>query len=197
MTSDEWFSKIINQRDQPLFKCNVCNMLVRSTSIGSFMYGRLGCACHGRGTSKIASECFIELEIAMGYPLQFIRLFEDGHAEGDEKTFDIGRPRPAKFDCYDAMFNTVIEFQGRKWHGFPPGKYPNGYLPDDIVHGITLHQRYLNTMQKQIDLKTFHPHLNVAHIWEHEYMRYKQLKKKRKREGGFVPNILSLLNFTE
>ena len=66
-TKEEWDENYTNSHDyKPTIRCLSCNMEVTTTSVNSFMQGKLGCACDSR---KITFEVFKALAEEKGVQL--------------------------------------------------------------------------------------------------------------------------------
>ena len=139
--------------------------------------------------SKMACECFDQIEEHFGIKIQHVHYNEENKLEGEEFRPPEWKLKPVDGYCNET--NTIYEFMGQEWHGYPPyhykyglGKYNmNGELYDDLFH---------KTMKNMYKLKSFG--YNVVYIWEDEYKHIIRIMSKENLQKVMNEEIIEFWN---
>ena len=82
-----------------------------------------------------------------------------------------------RVDGFCAETNTVYEYHGNEFHGWPPMEYPANKKPTDLnMYGFTYGDLYEKTMSRMKRIKE--EGYNVKFVWEHDFVRVESSKMR-------------------
>jgi hypothetical protein len=120
-------------------------------------------ACHG--ASMVACQCWDKLERLLGIKLQHIHYVPGKDKPEGKEVEGLVPGRRNRPDAYDPESQTVYQFHGNMWHGYPP-EHPK-HLEFNERMGMRNDELYKRTLE--VDDLYRDTGYTVRVVWEHEY----------------------------